>query len=145
MRVRRVLFQLGRRKFKDETPKAPIMKEGLRKIIGVFFFVLPYKRAFILWMIALTVFCSTTLLFPFMGGKLLDAAEGKSTFFLSTVNQVTLGFGVIVLAQGLFSFLRLYFFSRFTERSIADLRLAVYQKMIWLPQTFFDTRRVGEL
>jgi ATP-binding cassette subfamily B protein len=45
----------------------------------------------------------------------------------------------------LFSFLRLYFFSRFTERSIADLRLAVYQKMIWLPQTFFDTRRVGEL
>jgi ATP-binding cassette subfamily B protein len=135
---------MARRQF-DDTPKAPVTKAGLRKFFGVFRFVLPYKAAFILGMIALTFSSLTALSFPFMGGKLLDAASGKSTFFLSTINEVTLGFGVIVLFQALFSYLRVFFFSRFTERSIADLRLAVYQKMIWLPQSFFDSRRVGEL
>src|SRR5690606_29143222 len=32
-----------------------------------------------------------------------------------------------------------------SERGLADLRKAVYQKIIWLPLTFFDKRRVGEL
>ncbi|MEJ0031157.1 MAG: ABC transporter transmembrane domain-containing protein [Bacteroidota bacterium] len=136
---------MARRNSNDDTPKAPVTKAGLRKFLGIFRFVVPYKGAFIFGMIALAFSSSTALMFPFMGGKLLDAAQGKSTFFLSTINQVTLGFAVIVLAQALFSFLRVYFFSRFTERSIADLRLAVYQKMIWLPQSFFDSRRVGEL
>jgi ATP-binding cassette subfamily B protein len=45
----------------------------------------------------------------------------------------------------LFSYLRVHFFSRFTEKALADMRYSVYQKIIWLPQSFFDSRRVGEL
>ncbi len=96
-------------------------------------------------MISLAFSSLTALTFPFMAGKLLDAASGKSTFFLSTINQVALGFFAIILVQGFFSYFRIFFFTRFTEKSIADLRLAVYQKMVWLPQSFFDSRRVGEL
>lgn len=135
---------MARRRFED-VPKAPLTKAGLKKFLGIFRFVVPYKWAFILGMISLTFSSLTALSFPFMGGKLLDATSGESTFFLSTINQVTAGFAVIILFQALFSYLRVYFFSRFTERSIADLRLAVYQKMVWLPQSFFDSRRVGEL
>jgi ABC-type multidrug transport system fused ATPase/permease subunit len=32
-----------------------------------------------------------------------------------------------------------------SERTLADLRQAVYSKIIWLPMSFFDSRRVGEL
>lgn len=135
---------MARRKY-DEGQKAPVTKEGLLKFLGVFKFVMPYKTSFILGMIALTFSSLTALSFPFMGGKLLDAATGKSTFFLSTINQVTIGFLVILVLQATFSYLRVHFFSRFTEKSLADLRSAVYQKMIWLPQSFFDSRRVGEL
>lgn len=133
------------RRRSEDVPKAPITKAGLKKFLGIFRFVLPYKGAFIMGMIALAFSSLTALSFPFMGGKLLDAASGQSKFFLSTINQVTLGFAVIVLGQALFSYLRVYFFSRFTEKSIADLRLEVYRKMVWLPQSFFDSRRVGEL
>jgi len=133
------------RRRSDDTPKAPITKAGLRKFLGIFRFVLPYKVVFILGLLSLTFSSLTALSFPFMAGKLLDAASGKSTFILSTINQVALGFMAIILVQAVFSYSRLYFFSRFTERSIADLRLAVYEKMIWLPQSFFDSRRVGEL
>ena len=133
------------RRRSDDGPKAPITKEGLRKFLGIFRFVLPYKFVFIMGLLSLTFSSLTALSFPLMAGKLLDAASGTSTFFLSTINQVAFGFMVIVLAQAAFSYSRIYFFSRFTERSIADLRLAVYEKMIWLPQSFFDSRRVGEL
>jgi ABC-type multidrug transport system fused ATPase/permease subunit len=136
---------MARRERGSDSPKAPVTKAGLKKFLGIFRFVLPYKGAFVMGMIALAFSSLTALSFPFMGGKLLDAASGESKFFLSTINQVTLGFAVIVLCQALFSYLRVYFFSRFTEKSIADLRLAVYRKMIWLPQSFFDSRRVGEL
>jgi ATP-binding cassette subfamily B protein len=136
---------MAHRRRSDDGVKAPVTKAGLRKFLGVFRFVMPYRLVFILGLISLTFSSLTALSFPFMAGKLLDAAAGKSTFFLSTINSVALGFMVIILLQATFSYSRVYFFSRFTERSLADLRLAVYQKMIWLPQAFFDSRRVGEL
>ena len=52
---------------------------------------------------------------------------------------------VILFVQSIFSFIRVYTFSIVSERSLADLRKAVYQKIIWLPLSFFDNRRVGEL
>lgn len=135
---------MARRRF-DDGPKVPVTKAGLRKFLGVFRFVLPYKASFVMGLISLLFSSLTALSFPFMGGKFIDAAGGKSTFLLSTITLMSLGFLVIILLQSFFSYTRVYFFSRFTERSLADMRLAVYQKMIWLPQSFFDSRRVGEL
>lgn len=136
---------MARKRFEDDAPKVPITKAGLKKFLGVFHFVLPYKFMLIMGMISLSFSSLTALTFPFLGGKLLDAAVGKSTFFLSTINQVILAFALIIVFQAIFSYLRVFFFSRFTERSLADMRGAVYQKMIWLPQSFFDSRRMGEL
>jgi len=135
---------MARQRFED-VPKTPITKEKLRKFFGIFRFIMPYRTAFIFGLIALTFSSLTALTFPFMAGKLIDAAEGKSTFLLKTINEVAFGFMGIILLQGTFSYLRVHFFARFTEGSIADLRHTVYQKMIWLPQTFFDKSRVGEL
>jgi ABC-type multidrug transport system fused ATPase/permease subunit len=47
--------------------------------------------------------------------------------------------------QSIFSFTRAYSFSVTSERTLADLRQALYQKIIWQPMVFFDNRRVGEL
>jgi ABC-type multidrug transport system fused ATPase/permease subunit len=49
------------------------------------------------------------------------------------------------LIQSFFSFTRVYNFSVTSERTLADLRQSIYQKIIWLPLRFFDNRRVGEL
>ena len=51
----------------------------------------------------------------------------------------------ILVAQGVFSFVRVYTFSIVSERTLADIRSTVYEKIIWLPMTFFDRSRVGEL
>jgi ATP-binding cassette, subfamily B, bacterial len=62
-----------------------------------------------------------------------------------TVNQVTLFlFGVLAM-QAVFSFLRVFIFSRVSEKTMADIRKSVYAKIISLPISFFEKRRVGEL
>jgi ABC-type multidrug transport system fused ATPase/permease subunit len=88
---------------------------------------------------------ATTLSFPFLAGKLLDVASGKTGFFLTSIDQIALALIGVLAIQSVFSFIRVYAFSIVSERTLADLRLAVYQKIIWLPMSFFDNRRIGEL
>jgi ATP-binding cassette subfamily B protein len=51
----------------------------------------------------------------------------------------------VLLIQGVFSFLRVYTFTYVSEHALADLRIQLYSKIIWLPLPFYDNRRVGEL
>ncbi len=124
--------------------KRALNKNNLKKLLGIFRFVLPYRALFIAGMICL-FFSSTILLsFPYLAGKLIDIASGRS-WVLDSINTVTLLLLGVLLAQSIFSFLRVYFFARVTERSMADVRMSVFGKILLLPLKFFDHRRVGEL
>lgn len=125
--------------------KRPINKKTIRQLVSVFRFALPYRGPFILGLVALALSSATILAFPYMAGQLLDVATGKPTRFFSSINEVALGLIGVLFLQGIFSFTRVYTFSLVSEKSLADLRKSVYQKIIWLPTTFFDSRRVGEL
>jgi len=54
-------------------------------------------------------------------------------------------FGIILVLQGLFSYLRTILFAIVSEKGMADVRKALYDKLITLPVSFFEARRVGEL
>ncbi len=136
---------MARRKALDEGEKRPLNKTGIEKLVGIFRFVLPYRWTFVVGLVALGLSSGTLLSFPYFAGKLLDVAQGKSDFFLTTINQIGLALIGILLVQGVFSFLRVYTFTTVSERTLADLRQHVYSKIIWLPISFFDQRRVGEL
>lgn len=129
----------------EEKPKQKVTAAGLRKFAGIFRFVYPYKWIFAGGLVALAMSSLTVLSFPFLAGKLLDVAQGKSILFFSSINQVALALVLVLVVQSVFSFVRVYTFSIVSEKSLADLRHAIYEKMIWLPQSFFDSRRVGEL
>src|SRR5690349_13010339 len=122
---------MARRRY-DDTEKAPVTKAGLRKFAGIFRFVWPYRYAFGMGLLSLSLSSATALTFPFLAGKLLDAASGKGTFLIEGINQIALALVVVLVFQGIFSYGRVYFFSRVSERSLADLRGAVYEKIIWL-------------
>lgn len=124
--------------------KRNLNKANLRYLTGVFRFMLPYKGLFILGLVALALSSLTLLAFPRLSGELLDVASGKGKFF-SNLNHVALALLAILFIQSIFSFIRVYTFSIVSERGMADVRKAVYEKIIWLPMSFFDSRRVGEL
>jgi ATP-binding cassette, subfamily B, bacterial len=117
---------------------------SLKHLAGVFRYMMPYKGLFILGLVSLALSSFTILAFPRLSGELLDVASGKPKYF-STINEVAVALIGILFVQSIFSFLRVYTFSIVSERGMADLRTSVYKKIIWLPMTFFDSRRVGEL
>ncbi|ELR69776.1 HlyB/MsbA family ABC transporter [Fulvivirga imtechensis AK7] len=125
--------------------KRKFNRSNFKKLLGVFKYVLPYKGLFVAGMLCLFFSSITLLAFPYFAGKLLDVAGGEPWPYLSTINQIALVLIGILLVQSFFSFLRVYLFAQVSERSMADIRLAVYSKMVVLPVKFFDSRRVGEL
>ncbi|MTI41067.1 ABC transporter ATP-binding protein [Fulvivirga lutimaris] len=138
---------MAKRRGKDplkEEDKRSLNKSNFKKLLGVFQYITPYKTTFILGMICL-VFSSTTLLvFPYLAGKLMDVASGKP-WIVNSITQITLGLIAVLFFQSIFSFFRVYLFAQVSERSMADVRKAVFSQMVMLPTTFFDSRRIGEL
>lgn len=125
--------------------KRQLNRSSINNLLGVFRFVLPYKFLFFIGIGSLLLSSITLLSFPYFAGKLLDLASGKTIPYFTTIHQVALVLLVILFIQSIFSFTRVYTFSVTSERTLSDLRQAVYKKMIWSPLSFFDSRRVGEL
>lgn len=128
-----------------EEEKRKLDRTSFKNLLGIFRFILPYKKPFILGLIALALSSITLLSFPYFAGMLLDIASGKTNPYFSTITQVAVLLIGILFVQSIFSFLRVYTFSLTSERALADLRQAVYKKLIWSPLSFFDNSRVGEL
>jgi ABC-type multidrug transport system fused ATPase/permease subunit len=128
-----------------EEDKRPITKDTFKKLVGIFRFLAPYKVTFIIGLVCLMLSSVMLMAFPFFAGKLLDVASGKEVPYMNSINTIALILIGILVVQSIFSFLRVYTFAIVSEKSLADVRNTVYKKIIWLPITFFDNRRVGEL
>ncbi len=136
-------------------------KANLRKLLGIFQYISPYRWTFIFGMISLSFSSIILLAFPYLAGKLVDVADGKNwvipssfsfigsysegQYVVNDITTIAIMLFAILLIQSIFSFLRVYLFAQVNERAMADLRQDVYSRMISLPMAFFDKRRVGEL
>ncbi len=130
-----------------ELPKSKINKESLRRSLRIFRFGLPYRGKFLVGMLLLALSSSTFLAFPWVAGKLVNAANGRPYVvpggLTLSINLIALLlFGVIVL-QGFFSFGRIWFFTQVSEFTVRDIRRALYAKFVQLPIPFFEQNRVG--
>lgn len=128
----------------DPEEKRKLSKENLGKLSGIFQFVSPYKLQFVSGLVFLLLSSLTLLTFPFVAGKLIDTAEGK-TWIVNDVNTIAFILLGILAVQSIFSFFRVWLFAKVSERSMRDIRQALYAKLVRLPMSFFDKRRTGEL
>ncbi len=128
----------------EEGEKRKLNKQNIRKLGGIFNFMLPYKSHFVLGLFFLVFSSSLLLTFPFVAGKLIDTASGEEWIF-SDINTIALILLGILFVQSIFSFFRVWFFAKVSERSMRDIRLSLYSRLVNLPMTFFDQRRTGEL
>jgi ABC-type multidrug transport system fused ATPase/permease subunit len=126
----------------DVNDKRKLDRAGLKKVLSIFRFVKPYRFQYGIGFVFLILSAGTTMSFGLLIGQITSVIQGKSDF---TLNQVTLFFVGVLVAQAIFSFFRIYLFSQVSERAMADVRQATYSKIITLPIPFFEQRRVGEL
>ncbi|MBM3167974.1 MAG: ATP-binding cassette domain-containing protein [Bacteroidetes bacterium] len=124
--------------------KRKLSKQNLSKLKGIFQFILPYKGAFFLGTIFLFLSSLTLLSFPYVAGKLIDTAQGTNWIFTDLNHIAFLLIGILAV-QSVFSFFRVRLFAQVSEKSMRDIRLAVYSRLIRFPIRFFDQRRTGEL
>jgi ABC transporter fused permease/ATP-binding protein len=128
----------------EEHEKRKLTKQNLSKLGGIFSFLMPYRASFFLGMVFLLLSSLTLLTFPFVAGKLIDTAQGED-WFVTDINSIALILVGILAVQSVFSFFRVWLFSLVSEKSMRDIRHALYSRLIRLPMTFFDERRTGEL
>ena len=115
---------------------------GFKETLKLFKFLVPFKAQYAVGIVMLILSTLTTLTFPVLVGEMTKVLERKSEFSL---NEVALIFACILLAQGIFSYFRVLYFSRVSEKATADIRTLLYKKMISSPLSFFESNRVGDL
>jgi len=118
---------------------------SLRDSLGIFEFVRPYRWSFIIGLVLLFLSSTVFMVFPYIVGIMLDVAQGKEVPVQLDLWQIALLLMVVLAFQGVVSYFRVMLFARVSEGSSADIRKAVYQKLISLPVVFFEKSRVGEL
>ncbi|HRO08731.1 MAG TPA: ABC transporter transmembrane domain-containing protein [Saprospiraceae bacterium] len=132
---------------KEEITKNPkFKKDSAKKALRIFKYIRPYMWYFVTGMIFLVL--SSLLFMGLMGlpGEMANIALGKPKFNLGlSVKDFGWIFLIILILQGVFSYLRTYLFAVVSEKGMADLRIRLYQKIITQPIHFFEERRVGEL
>lgn len=124
--------------------KRKLNKQNLNKLGGIFRFLMPYRWAFFSGLLFLLFSSLTLLTFPFVAGKLIDTAQG-SKWIVNDVNSIALILIGILAIQSVFSFFRVWLFALVSERSMRDIRMSLYSRLVRLPMSFFDKRRTGEL
>lgn len=129
----------------SESKKFKLNKEAFRSLLGIYKFILPYRWQFTIGIVSLVLSSLTLLSFPLISGELIDVASGNASWMGDNINTIALVLLGVFLIQSIFSFIRVYYFAQVNEKSMADVRLSLYSKLMSLPLTFFDTHRSGEL
>ena len=127
----------------SDRPKA----DSPRALRGLLPFIRPYRGRIALAGVFLVLAAITTLLFPAVLGRLIDAGlvpKDRNEQLMGLRHHFALLMGVGV-AMGLLSATRYYMVTWLGERITADVRSAVYQRVIGHSPGFFETTRTGEV
>src|SRR5882672_4896415 len=106
-------------------------------------FLRPYRGMMVAALGALLVATVAMLALPVALRQLID--HGIAAKDAGTINQYFIGFLAAAVIFGAFAALRFYLVTWLGERVVADLRSAVYRRVVRMDPLFFETTRVGEV
>ncbi len=141
----RYLCRMARRKaITEDLPKAKFTRQSLGEALSIFRYLRPYRGLFALGLLFIALSAMTTLAFPYMLKAIVDSAQPGATIPY-TPGQIALAMIGILVLQMVFSFMRIYLFTRVGEHAVADMRKDIYGRLIAMPMHFFAQQRSGEL
>ena len=103
----------------------------------------PYRGVLVLALLALLVAAAAMLALPIALRYLID--NGLSSKSSATIDQYFVAFLAAAAIFGVFAALRFYLVSWLGERVVADMRSAVYARVIRMDPAFFEVTRIGEV
>ncbi len=106
-------------------------------------FIRPYRGMMLAALGALLMATVAMLALPVALRQLIDHVVAAKD--ASTLDRYLIGFLAASLMLGVFGALRFYLVTWLGERVVADLRSAVYRRVVRMDPLFFETTRVGEV
>lgn len=135
-------------KEKDEIPKAALSWTNLKKSLYLFKYLGEEKWKFVVGLLFLFGTASVGLIFPLVSGKMIGYF-GETGMSAEIMRQHLFDIGklllIILVVQGFFSFMRVYFFSQVTESILKKLRDEAFSRILRMPMDFFYTNQSAEL
>jgi len=122
-----------------ERPKGSSLKP-LKSLVP---FILTYRGTLVAALLALLVASAALLALPIALRFLID--NGFAANDVGTINRYFGWFFAAAAVLGCFAALRYYLVSWLGERVVADIRTRVYDRVIRMDPTFFETTRTGEV
>src|SRR5210317_1166468 len=123
----------------SERPKASSLKP-LKSLLP---FILAYRGVLIAALAALLIASAALLALPVALRYLID--NGFASNDVETINRYFGWFFAAAAVFGGFAALRYYLVTWLGERVVADIRTAVYDRVIRMDPTFFEVTRTGEV
>ncbi len=105
-------------------------------------FLRPYRVMMAAALGALLVATVAMLALPMALRRVIDVLAAKDA---GTTNRIFLGFLAAAVIFAVFAALRFYLVTWVGERVVADLRTAVYRRVVRMDPMFYETTRVGEV
>ena len=122
-----------------ERPKG----RSLKPLHALLPFLRPYRGRLALALVALLVAAAAMLALPVAVRQLVD--YGLAAEDAATLNRYFAGFLAAAAVFGAFAAMRFYLVTWIGERLVADVRDAVYRRVIRMDPTFFEVTRTGEV
>ena len=122
-----------------DRPKA----KSLRALRALFPFLKPHSWILTSALGALIAAAAAVLILPVSLRQLID--HGLVANNVRLINRYFLGFLAAAVVFGIFAALRFYLVTWLGERVVADLREAVYRRVVRMDPTFFEVTRTGEV
>lgn len=129
---------------KEKKEKVKFDKNSWQNGKQLFSYLKPYKWHFILGLIFLALGSAIFMILPVAAGELMNIIDGKSRWNLS-LEEIGFIFFLVLVGQGICSYLKILFFTQISEKGLADIRKKLYEKLITQKVPYLEKLRVGEL
>jgi ATP-binding cassette subfamily B protein len=126
-----------------DRPKDRPKSKSLRPLRALLPFLAPHRWLLAGAMAALLVAAAAMLAMPLALRQLID--HGLAANNIRVINRYFAGFLAAAVLFGVFAALRFYLVTWLGERVVADLREAVYRRVVRMDPTFFEVTRTGEV
>ena len=135
-----------RRPTGGEQERPRLSRSELAQVRRLFAFARPYRKRISAATVAVAFASGLGLVFPRIMGDLVDSALGEvGSADTSQLDRFAVILVLVFLAQAGFNFLRTYWLAIAGEGVVADLRQAVFDRVVRLGVPFFDRRKTGEI
>jgi ATP-binding cassette subfamily B protein len=111
-------------------------------LTGLVPFIAPYRWMVLLALVALVLTASVSLILPMAVRRVVDGFSGNSTLLLDQYFAGAIALAAVMAAG---SGLRYYFVTRLGERVVADIRRALFDRVLGMSPAFFERAMTGEV